>query len=199
MTADEVPADETVSDRASAADGTSADESGAGPSTDDDSVAARVGEVLAERAETLAVAESCTGGLLGSTITGIAGSSEYFLGGIVSYTERTKRQLLAISRESLERHGAVSETVASGMARHIRDETGADWGVSTTGFAGPTSGDPDIPVGTVYIGIAYAGNSEVDPYAVVEHHQFDGDRAAVKRQIVEQALASALEQIESVE
>lgn len=163
-----------------------------------DSVAARIGSALAEREETLAVAESCTGGLLGSTVTGVAGSSDYFLGGIVSYTERTKRQLLAISRESLERHGAVSETVASGMARHVRDETGADWGVSTTGYAGPTSDDPDIPVGTVYIGIAYAGNRDVDPYAVVEHYQFDGDRAAVKRQIVEQALASALAQIESV-
>lgn len=181
-----------------AADGSDVDASIPDDPTPDRSVAARVGEALTERGETLAVAESCTGGLLGSTITGVAGSSDYFLGGIVSYTERTKRQLLAISRESLAQHGAVSETVASGMARHIRDETGADWGVSTTGYAGPTSDDPDIPVGTVYIGIAYAGNHAIDPYAVVEHHQFDGDRAAVKRRIVEQALASALEQIEAV-
>ena len=180
------------------ADDPAADESSDDAPAVDDSVAARIGRVLTDREETLAVAESCTGGLLGSTITGVAGSSDYFAGGIISYTERTKRQLLAVSRESLEQHGAVSETVASGMARHIRDETGADWGVSTTGFAGPTSDDPDIPVGTVYIGIAYAGNRETDPYAVVEHHEFDGDRAAVKRQIVEQSLASTLEQIESV-
>ena len=163
----------------------------------DDRPAARVGDALAERGETLAVAESCTGGLLGSTVTGVAGSSDYFVGGIISYTERTKRRLLAVSRESLERHGAVSEPVASAMARHIRDETGADWGVSTTGYAGPTSGDPDIPVGTVYIGIASAGDPERDPYVTVEHHRFEGDRAAVKERIVDRALRSALAEIES--
>jgi nicotinamide-nucleotide amidase len=164
----------------------------------DDRPAVRLGDALGERGETLAVAESCTGGLLGSTITGVAGSSDYFVGGVISYTERTKRQLLAVSRESLERHGAVSETVASAMARHIRDETGASWGVSTTGYAGPTSGDPDTPVGTVYIGIAYAGDGR-DPYATVEHHRFEGDRATVKERIVERALRAALAEIESVE
>jgi len=165
----------------------------------DDRPAVRLGDALGERGETLAVAESCTGGLLGSTITGVAGSSDYFVGGVISYTERTKRQLLAVSRESLERHGPVSETVASAMARHIRDETGADWGVSTTGYAGPTSGDPDTPVGTVYIGIAHAGGDGRDPFATVEHHRFEGDRAAVKERIVEQALRSALTEIETVE
>jgi nicotinamide-nucleotide amidase len=165
----------------------------------DRSSATRLGETLGERGETLAVAESCTGGLLGSTITGVAGSSDYFVGGVISYTERTKRQLLAVSRESLERHGAVSEAVASAMARHIRDETGADWGVSTTGYAGPTGGDTDTPVGTVYIGIAYAGGDGRDPYATVEHHRFEGSRATVKERIVEQALRSALAEIESGE
>jgi nicotinamide-nucleotide amidase len=165
----------------------------------DDRPAARIGEALGERGETLAVAESCTGGLLGSTITGVAGSSAYFVGGVISYTERTKRQLLAVSRESLERHGAVSETVASAMARHIRDETGADWGVSTTGYAGPTGGDADAPVGTVYIGIAYAGGDGRDPYATVEHHRFEGDRVTVKERIVDRAIGSALAEIESTE
>lgn len=165
----------------------------------DRTVAARLGAALTDRGETLAVAESCTGGLLGSTITGVAGSSDYFLGGIVSYTERTKRQLLAVSRELLERHGAVSESVAGAMARHIRDETGADWGVSTTGYAGPTSDDPEIPVGTVYIGIAYAGSELTEPYAAVDHHRFDGDRETVKRRIVDQALTTALAAVESAD
>ncbi|MFC7143069.1 CinA family protein [Halosimplex aquaticum] len=165
--------------------------------TDDRSVAHRIGDALAARGETLAVAESCTGGLLGSTVTGVAGSSEYFVGGIIAYTNRTKRQLLAISRESLERHGAVSEPVASAMARHVRDETGADWGVSTTGYAGPTGGDAETPVGTVYVGIAYAGRDDADAFAVVEHYQFDGTRRDVQEQIVEQALAVALERIET--
>ncbi|WP_415383518.1 CinA family protein [Halosimplex sp. TS25] len=167
--------------------------------TDDRPAAERIGDALAARDETLAVAESCTGGLLGSTVTGVAGSSEYFVGGIISYTDRTKRQLLAISRESLERHGAVSEPVASAMARHVRDETGADWGVSTTGYAGPTGGDDETPVGTVYVGIAYAGGDDprTEPFAVVERDQFDGSRQEVKERIVERALTAALERIES--
>ncbi|WP_123538571.1 CinA family protein [Halosimplex salinum] len=169
---------------------------------DDRSAAERLGDALESRGETLAVAESCTGGLLGSTITGVPGSSAYFVGGVLAYTDRTKRQLLAVSRESLERHGAVSETVASAMARHVRDETGADWGVSTTGYAGPTTDDPETPVGTVFIGIAYAGRDSTDasegaaePFAVVEHHQFDGTREEVKERIVEQAVASLLERV----
>ncbi|WP_436927982.1 CinA family protein [Halosimplex amylolyticum] len=190
--------------------------------THDRSVAGRLGDALTERGETLAVAESCTGGLLGSTVTGVAGSSEYFVGGIISYTNRTKRRLLAISRESLERHGAVSEPVASAMARHVRDETGAGWAVSTTGYAGPSGGD-EAPVGTVYVGIAYAGRGDAgsdasahsddtsgdddsdrvdgpgaDPFAVVERSQFDGSRQEVKEQIVERALTAALERIESL-
>lgn len=162
----------------------------------DRTAAARLGAALTERGETLAVAESCTGGLLGSTVTAVAGSSDYFVGGILSYTEQTKRQLLGVSRESLARHGAVSEPVADTMARHIRDETGADWGVSTTGYAGPTTDDATIPVGTVYIGVAYAGSGRSDPYAVVGHHHFDGDRESVKRQIVERALQTLLREVE---
>ncbi|WP_459190753.1 CinA family protein [Halosimplex sp. J119] len=166
---------------------------------DERRVADRIGDALCERGETLAVAESCTGGLLGSTVTGVAGSSEYFVGGVIAYTNRTKRQLLAVSRESLERHGAVSEPVASAMARHVRDETGADWGVSTTGYAGPTGGDDETPVGTVYVGIAYAGSGDEsgsDPFAVVERGQFDGSRREVKERIVERALTAALDRIE---
>jgi nicotinamide-nucleotide amidase len=163
---------------------------------DDTDIAARVGRALEARGETLAVAESCTGGLLGSTVTGVAGSSAYFAGGVLAYTDRVKRRLLAVSRESLERHGAVSESVASAMARHVRDETGADWAVSTTGYAGPTSDDPDIPVGTVYIGIAYAGG-QGDSFAAVERHRFDGDRETVKGRTVERALGALLERVEA--
>jgi len=166
---------------------------------EDPSVAHRLGDALGRRGETLAVAESCTGGLLGSTVTGVAGSSDYFLGGVIAYTSRTKRQLLAVSRESLERHGAVSEPVASAMARHVRDETDADWGVSTTGYAGPTGDDATAPAGTVFVGIAYAGGGTTEPYAVVERDRFDGTRAEVKAQIVERAVTAALAEVESVE
>jgi len=165
---------------------------------EDRSAARRIGDALGERGETLAVAESCTGGLLGSTVTGVAGSSDYFLGGVIAYTNQTKRQLLAISRESLEHHGAVSDPVASAMARHVRDETDADWGVSTTGYAGSAGDDATVRAGTVFVGIAYAGGDGTDPYAVVERDRFDGTRAEVKTQFVERALTAALAEIESV-
>jgi len=85
----------------------------------------RIGDALTRRSETPAVPKSCIGGLLGSTVTGVTGSSDYFLGGVIAYTNQTKRQPLAVSRESLEHHGAVSDPVASAIARHVRDETDA--------------------------------------------------------------------------
>lgn len=150
----------------------------------------RVGDLLRERGETLAVAESCTGGLLGSTVTSVAGSSDYFVGGIISYRDRTKMQLLAVQQELLVEHGAVSRPVAREMARHIRDEAAADWGVSTTGYAGSPGEGATAPRGTVYIGVAHAGD---DPWATVEHHRFDGDRATVKERAVDRALAAVCE------
>jgi nicotinamide-nucleotide amidase len=153
--------------------------------------AERLGEGLRERGETIAVAESCTGGLVGSTLTDPPGASGYFAGGIISYVNRTKRQLLAISSEALDRHGAVSEPVARAMAQHVRDETGADWGVSTTGYAGPAGGAADATVGTVYVGVASAGSERDSPDTTVGRHQFDGSRAAVR----ERATAAAIEAV----
>jgi nicotinamide-nucleotide amidase len=163
----------------------------------DASAAERLGEQLCERGETLAVAESCTGGLLGSTITDVPGASEYFLGGILSYTDGTKRRLLAVSRESLEEHGAVSRPVARSMATHVRDEAGADWALSTTGYAG-ASDDPEEPAGSVYVGVACAGTGD-GPFSVVERHQFDGPRQHVKERVTERALESLLVQVQSAE
>jgi len=163
---------------------------------DDASLARRLGDALGERDETIAVAESCTGGLLGSTITAVPGSSGYFVGGVISYMNATKRRFLAISRESLERHGAVSEPVAREMARHVRDEADADWAISTTGYAGPAAGS-DAPVGTVYVGIARAAREAAGASAsAVERFQFDGDRHGVREQVVSHALRSTIERIE---
>lgn len=160
--------------------------------------AERLGNRLRERGETLAVAESCTGGLLGSTVTNVPGASDYFLGGVVAYTAGTKRRLLAISRESLDRHGAVSRPVAEAMARHVRDEAGADWALSTTGYAGEPSGESDEPPGTVYVGIA-ASDAGDGPFSVVERHRFDGTRHEVKERIVDRALDSLVVQVRSTE
>lgn len=163
----------------------------------DSSVAERLGERLRERGETLAVAESCTGGLLGSTITNVPGASDYFIGGVISYMDRTKLRLLAVSQEALDRHGAVSRPVAREMAQHVRDEADADWALSTTGYAGAATGASDEPPGTVYVGIARADRSDGDPFSVVERHQFDGTRHEVKERIVDAALGSLLAQVES--
>jgi nicotinamide-nucleotide amidase len=167
---------------------------------DDAPVAERLGERLRERGETLAVAESCTGGLLGSTITNVPGASDYFVGGVISYMNRTKLAFLAVSREALDRHGAVSRPVAREMAQHVRDEAGADWALSTTGFAGAAPESSDEPAGTVYVGVACAGDRAAEEaFSVVERHQFDGTRHEVKAQIVERALESLLAQVRSTE
>lgn len=167
--------------------------------TDDTAVATRLGTVLQERGETLAVAESCTGGLVGSRITDVAGASDYFVGGIISYQLDTKLHDLAVTREHLERHGAVSEPVAREMAQHVRDVAESTWAVSTTGYAGP-SAEPAAAVGTVYIGIAYAGPFEAQAsYATVQRHQFEGDRHEVKSKIADQALRSVTAEIRGEE
>ena len=157
---------------------------------DDASLARRLGDALGERDETIAVAESCTGGLLGSTITAVPGSSGYFVGGVISYMNATKRRFLAISRESLERHGAVSEPVAREMAAGIRDTADTTWGVSTTGIAGPTGGTDEKPVGLVFVGVAFAAPWGSDgSFVRVTRYEFDGDRDAVKAASAERALA----------
>ena len=109
---------------------------------------------LKEKGMTLACAESCTGGLVSKRITDLAGSSEVFLGGCVTYSNEAKQTLLGVSEESLARYGAVSEQVAREMAKGVRTRLGADVGVSLTGIAGPGGGSEEKPVGTVYVGIS---------------------------------------------
>ena len=164
---------------------------------DDEPVAERVGERLRERGETVAVAESCTGGLIGSLLTDVPGSSDYFDRSVVTYSYDAKRDLLAVSREALDEHGAVSEPVAREMARAVRDTADVTWGVATTGVAGPTGGTAETPVGTAFVGVAYAapwGSGEST--TTVERHAVDGDRRAVKRGIARRALGDLLAAVE---
>lgn len=121
---------------------------------DDDSLAAVVGAALRARGWTLASAESCTGGLIGSLITDVSGSSEYYLGGAVTYANSEKIRQVGVSEALLAEHGAVSEECVTAMARGIRERTGADVGVAVSGIAGPSGGTPDKPVGTVWIAVA---------------------------------------------
>lgn len=166
--------------------------------TDDDPIAQRVGASLREREETLAVAESCTGGLVGSLVTDISGSSAYFDRSLVTYSYEAKQELLAVSREALDDHGAVSEPVAAEMARGVRDTAGTDWGVATTGVAGPTGGSPETPVGTVYIAVAHAARWETGQSScAVTGYEFDGSRTEVKDKIARQALSDLLAGVQS--
>lgn len=124
----------------------------------EDTIASVVGELLKQKKQTLTVAESCTGGGLGAILTEISGSSDYFLGGIISYSNDVKINLLGVSEANLVKYGAVSEIVAKEMALNVKNKLKSSYGVSITGIAGPTGGSTDKPVGLVYIGIANPEN-----------------------------------------
>lgn len=123
--------------------------------TADEDLAETVGMLLRERNLTLAVAESCTGGLIGHRITEVPGSSAYFLLGVIAYANEAKQGLLGVRGETLQQWGAVSTQTAEEMAHGVRVAANADLGISTTGIAGPGGGTPDKPVGTVCIGLAW--------------------------------------------
>ena len=134
----------------------------------------------------LACAESCTGGLIAARLTDVPGISAVFLGAVVAYTNGVKQALLGVGAELLETEGAVSAACASAMAEGVRLRLKADWGLATTGIAGPDGGTPSTPVGLVYI--AVAGPEETR----VERNLFVGDRTAIRDQVVNRALALLL-------
>jgi nicotinamide-nucleotide amidase len=150
---------------------------------DDETLEVVVGNLLRERGLTLAVAESCTGGLLGGRITNVPGSSHYFLGGVISYSNLLKQTMLDVPAETLREHGAVSEETARALALGIVHATGASLGISITGVAGPGGGTPEKPVGLVYLGIARKNGG-----AKVLRLTMWGDRATVRNRAVQQAL-----------
>jgi nicotinamide-nucleotide amidase len=150
---------------------------------DSEDLAQVVGRLLRESGRTLALAESCTGGMVSMLLTDVPGSSEYFLGSVVSYANAAKQTLLAVSAETLRLRGAVSEEAALAMARGSRERFDADLAVSVTGIAGPDGGSPEKPVGTVYFGLAARGGE-----TATKKRLFIGDRAVVRRAASIQAL-----------
>lgn len=121
---------------------------------DQDSLASVVLKRLGQAGQTLSVAESCTGGGLGAQLTEVPGASSVMLGGVISYANAIKRDLLAVPEQLLEQHGAVSAPVAEAMALGVRRLTGSDWALSVTGIAGPDGGTPEKPVGLVFVAVA---------------------------------------------
>ena len=150
--------------------------------SDECSLEAVVGRALQQRRLALALAESCTGGLVSHRITNVPGISAVYLGGVVSYADEVKVSILGVQPSTLARHGAVSEPVAREMAQGVRQLLGADVALSITGIAGPGGGSAEKPVGLVFIGLA-------TPQGVrVEQHEWAGDREANKRYSADAAL-----------
>jgi PncC family amidohydrolase len=153
-------------------------------------LALRVGSSCRARGFTLATVESCTGGLVGHVITDVPGSSAYFLGGFVTYSDGLKRAMVGVPDDVLAAHGAVSAQVALAMAAGGRERTGADVAVAVTGIAGPDGGTPAKPVGLTYVAVADRSGANV------RRHVWTGDRADNKRRSAAAALELLLERLE---
>ncbi len=148
----------------------------------DESLAAVLIRLLAERKESVAIAESCTGGFLSNEITNVPGASKVFVAGCVTYSNEEKIRTVDVSRESIEKFGAVSEEVASEMAEGIRKRTNANYGIATTGIAGPSGGSAEKPVGTVFVALS----SENQP-SRCEKFFFPSDRETFKQLVAQRA------------
>jgi PncC family amidohydrolase len=152
-------------------------------------LAVALAERLGERHLTLAVAESCTGGLVATMITDQPGSSAYFRGGVVSYADEAKQHLLEVPAALLSAHGAVSSEVAAAMAVGVRKQLQTDLGASVTGIAGPGAEGTRKPVGLTYVGVASPGRTRV------LEHRFAGDRWAVRQAAAEALLELLLQEM----
>lgn len=154
-------------------------------------LAEELGAILRAKNLTISTAESCTGGTLGEMITAVPGSSEYYLGGVISYSNNLKERLLSVDHELLSAKGAVSEEVAIAMARGCRSQLGSDLGVSVTGIAGPSGGTPDKPVGLVFIAVSSAKGD------LCSRELYTGDRQAVRAQSATRALQMTIEHLKN--
>lgn len=141
-----------------------------------------IGSRLRERGWTLSIAESCTGGLICDRITNVSGSSDYFMGGMVTYSNESKAEHLGIPSATIKRHGAVSPQVARKMAQGVRKAFNTIFGLSTTGVAGPTGGTKRSPIGRVFIGISDGKRTWVRKL------DLKGDRREIKEKAAERSL-----------
>lgn len=166
--------------------------SGAPAQAELEALAAAVGEALLQRGERLATAESCTGGWIGQCCTAIAGSSNWFDRGFITYSNEAKQDMLGVPRQTLRSEGAVSEATAGAMVQGAIARSRAQWALAVSGIAGPTGGTPAKPVGTVCF--AWAGPED---WVALETCHFAGDREAVRAQTVAHALAVLLQRLQA--
>ena len=159
---------------------------------EDEAIEFQVGRILSQRGLTLAIAESCTGGLICHWITNVPGASDYFLGGVVSYANRAKVERLGVRQGTLDRHGAVSEQTVIEMARGVRAAFGADLGLSVSGIAGPSGGTSEKPVGTVWTGLNAGGEQ------FARHRLWHGSREEIKAEAARGALQFLLDYLASL-
>lgn len=141
-----------------------------------------IGRLLKKRGLSLAIGESCTGGLIGHSVTNVPGSSSYFKGGVIAYSNELKVKLLQVSPHTLETRGVVSKEIALEMARGVKGVTGADIGLSATGIAGPEGGTKEKPVGTVFIALSSRGVERC------KRLQLSGNRDEIKAMASQKAL-----------
>jgi PncC family amidohydrolase len=151
-----------------------------------------VGELLSAQKKTLAIAESCTGGLITHRLTNVPGSSAYLVGAVIAYAYEAKVAALGVSWETLNQYGAVSEQTARAMARGAREKFSSTVGLAVTGIAGPGGGTPEKPVGLTYLALADTAGE------IVEHHVWRGDRVQNKQQSAEAALVMLRRYLERV-
>ncbi len=150
--------------------------------TDKQTLEEVVGRLLLDKKKTISVAESCTGGLIGAKFTNIPGSSDYFMDGVITYSNEAKIEILGVPRGIIDRYGAVSEQAAILMAEGVRKLSKTDYGLSATGIAGPAGGTEEKPVGLVYLGFAHENDSFAQRFV------FGGDRRAIRERTAQAAL-----------
>jgi nicotinamide-nucleotide amidase len=160
------------------------------PSHELSALVAETAHELIARRDTLATAESCTGGWIAKALTDPPGSSAWYRGGVIAYADAVKVELLEVRPELLAEYGAVSEEVVRTMAESSRRRFGADWAIATSGIAGPDGGTPDKPVGTVWV--AWASQTGVDAECLC----LDGDREGIRLETVRRALLGLLKRVE---
>jgi nicotinamide-nucleotide amidase len=153
-------------------------------------LATKVGAALLDAEQRLVTAESCTGGWIAKVLTDVPGSSNWFLGGIVAYSNTLKQSLLGVLPSTLRAHGAVSEATAREMAIGALETLGGQVAVAVTGIAGPDGAQPGKPVGTVWFGWAWRAHGEIETRVALE--TFSGDREAIRRQTVARVLSELL-------